>query len=75
MREPFIAESARKHGVSDDAIIHAYKNAIQAKDLDEGLKMLTGPDRAGNLLEIGVVIFDDAPVIVQAMSARPRRSR
>lgn len=70
--EPVIAESARKHGIHDEDMIHAYRNAIRSFDLDEGLIMLIGPSRPGNLLEIGVVSSDTAPVIVHAMPARPK---
>jgi hypothetical protein len=31
-----IAESARKHGVSDEDIRHAYANPIRVFELDEG---------------------------------------
>jgi hypothetical protein len=34
--------------------------------------MYVGPDRAGNLLEVGVVDWHDALAIVHAMVARPR---
>lgn len=69
---PVAAASARKHGVTDADMIHAYRNPIRAFELDEGLTMLVGPDRAGNLLEVGVVAGDPSPVIVHAMRARPR---
>jgi len=72
---PVIAPSARKHGVSDDTILHAFDNPIRAEDLDDGLVMLVGPDHAGNLFEIGVVTSDDGPVIVHAMPARPKYRR
>ncbi len=75
MSEPFIAEVARKHGVSDDAIIHAFRNAIQVDEIDEGMTMLVGPDRAGNLLEIAFVRVEGEPVIVHAMRARPANLR
>ncbi len=73
--DPFIAESARRHGIGDDDILHAYNNPILVEDLDEGLVMLVGPDRAGRLLEIGVVTGSDGPVIVHAMEARPKYLR
>ena len=69
--DPLIAPSARRHGVSDEVILHAYNHPIKAIDLDEGLTMLIGPDSAGGLHEIGVVSSDEGPVIVHAMPARP----
>jgi len=72
--EPVIAPSARRHGVEDEDMLHAYRNAIDAWLLDEGLVVLVGPNRSGSsLLEVGVVRADDAtPVIVHAMKARPK---
>ena len=46
-----ILPSARKHGISDDDMRHAIYNGLE----DDELYMLFGPDRAGNLLEVGVV--------------------
>ncbi len=52
--ELIIAPSARKHGVSDDDIRHAYAHPIRIFDLDEGFTMLIGANRAAIILEIGV---------------------
>ena len=73
--EPLIADSARKHGVGDDTILHAFNNPIRVEDLDEGLTMLVGPDHAGNLYEVGVVESKDGPIIVHAIPARPKYLR
>ena len=43
--DPVILESARKHQISDDNMLHAYRNPIRVFDLD-GLTMLIGPDTA-----------------------------
>ena len=75
MDEPLIAPSARKHGVSDESIVHAFNNPIRVEDLEEGFVMFVGPDHAGNLFEIGVVSSDEGPVIVHAMPARPTYRR
>ncbi len=73
--DPIIAGSARKHRLDDEDILHAYNQLILVEYLDEGLFMLVGPDRAGRLLEIGVVPSSDGPVIVHAMAARPKYLR
>jgi hypothetical protein len=73
--EPLIAPSARRHGVSDESIVHAFNNPIRVEDLEEGFVMFVGPDHAGNLFEIGVVSSDEGPVIVHAMPARPKYRR
>jgi hypothetical protein len=70
--EPFIAGSARKHGVADEDMLHAYRNPIRVWPLDEDMTVFVGPDRAGRLLEVGVVDSDVGPAIVHAMPARPR---
>lgn len=75
MDTPHIAPSARRHGVSDDTMLHAFSNPILSEDLDDGLTMLIGPDPAGNLYEIGVVDSNDGPFIVHAMPARPKYLR
>jgi len=31
-----------------------------------------GPDRAGNLLEIVVLLLDDGPLVIHAMRMRPK---
>jgi hypothetical protein len=50
--DPVILASARKHGVADDDMLHAYRNPIRVFEFDE-LTMLIGPDPAGRLLEVG----------------------
>jgi hypothetical protein len=75
VKELRILDSARKHGVSDETILHAFNNPMLVEDLDEGLTMFIGPDHAGNLYEIGVVASDEAPVVVHAMRARPKYLR
>ena len=59
MDEPLIATSARKHGIHDDDMLHAFNHPISVDDLDEGFVMFVGADIAGTLLEIPVgLIFD-----------------
>lgn len=68
--KPIIAESARKHGVSDEDMFHAYANPLRVFELDEGFTMVIGANRAAIILEIGVVDGASLPVIVHAMRAR-----
>jgi hypothetical protein len=70
--QPIIADSARKHGVSDDDMLHAYNNLIRVFDLDEGFTLIIGSAIDAHLLEIGVIDGDLAPVIVHAMPARDK---
>lgn len=67
-----IAESAHKHGVSDEDIRHAYAHPIRVFDLDEGFTMVIGANRAAIVYEIGIVDGVLAPVVVHAMKARDK---
>ena len=69
---PIIAQSARKHGVSDDDILHTYDHPIRVFDLEDGLTMIIGANQAAIIYEIGVVDGVPAPVIVHAMKARDK---
>lgn len=72
---PLIAASARKHGIHDDDMLHAFNHPIFVDDLDDGFVMFVGADTTGNLLEIGVIDSADGPVIIHAMAARPKYLR
>ncbi|MCY3925822.1 MAG: hypothetical protein OXG52_10035 [bacterium] len=69
--QPVILGSARKHGVSDEDILHAYRNPIRLFDLDD-VVMVIGPDRAARLLEVGIARREGVHFIVHAMQARNR---
>ncbi len=70
--KPIIAESARKHGVSDEDMLHAYANPFRVFELDEGFTMVIGANHAAIIFEVGVVDGAEAPVIVHAMRAREK---
>ncbi len=72
MEAPLIAASARKHGIHDGDMLHAFDHPISVDDLDDGFMMFVGADIAGNLLEIGVIDSADGPILVHAMPARPK---
>lgn len=66
-----IGEPARRHGVSDDDMTHATRNALRWVVMDEDLTMLIGPAADGALLEIGVLDIDgEDAVIIHAMPLR-----
>ena len=69
---PIIADSARKHGVPDEDMLHAYRNPIRLFELDEGFTMIVGANRTAIVFEVGVVQGATAPVIVHAMRARAK---
>lgn len=72
MDDPVIAQSALKHGLTEDEILHAYRNPLRAWDLGDGFTMLIGANRAAIILEIGWVQGSTAVVIVHAMRARDK---
>jgi hypothetical protein len=69
--DPVILASARRHGISDEDMLHAYRHPIRVFDLDD-LTMLIGPDASARLLEIGVAEAEGIEFVVHAMSARPK---
>lgn len=69
--DPVILASARKHGIADDDMLHAYRNPIRVFEFDE-LTMLIGPDPAGRFLEIGTATAEGTEFIVHAMPARQK---
>ena len=69
--DPVVVASARKHGIAESDMLHAYRNPIRVFNLDE-LTMLIGPDESGRLLEIGVATAERIEFIVHAMPAREK---
>jgi hypothetical protein len=69
--EPVIVASARKHGVRDNDMMHAYHNPIRVFKLDD-LFMLIGADEASLLLEVGIATAEGVEFIVHAMPAREK---
>jgi limonene-1,2-epoxide hydrolase len=69
--DPVILASARRHGIRDDNMLHAYRNPIRVFEADD-LTMLIGPDESAALLEIGVAHAEGIDFIVHAMAARPK---
>lgn len=70
--------SARTHGVADEDVVHAADRFLVAYPLDDGdqdgprRELRLGPDRAGNLLEIVVLLLDDRDeLVIHAMRMRP----
>lgn len=70
-----VADSARKHGVSDSSITHAWENAIKVAEFEydgEERLFVIGPDLAGNLLELVVVPVEEPVRIIHADRLRPK---
>ncbi|WP_419914270.1 hypothetical protein [Candidatus Poriferisodalis sp.] len=69
--DPFIRPTARKHGISDEDMLHAYRNAFDAHEIDN-MTMIIGGDRSGRPLELGIEFRGHIPEILHAMPARAR---
>lgn len=70
--------SARKHGVADEDIRHAIDHALATEDVGEDPDrwLVVGPDRAGNLLEVVVLItIEGAQLAIHAMAMRAKFRR
>jgi hypothetical protein len=66
-------ESAYRHGVAEADMLHAFRNPLRIRDLDEELTLYIGADRDGALLEVVAADLDgDDPRIIHAMGLRPR---
>ena len=68
-----IEASARKHGVSDDDMLHAVRHHWRAFETDDAdVTMFIGPATTAAPLEVGVVTDDDGVAIIHAMPARDK---
>lgn len=70
--------SARKHGVVDEDIRHAVDHALAIEDAGEDPDrwLVIGPDRAGNLLEVVVLVPNEgAQLAIHAMRMRAKFRR
>ncbi len=70
--------SARKHGVADEDIRHAIDHALAIEDAGEDPDrwLVIGPDRAGNLLEVVVLVtIEGAQLVIHAMRMRTKFGR
>ncbi|MXZ98797.1 MAG: hypothetical protein F4110_10460 [Acidimicrobiaceae bacterium] len=69
--EVWIACSAHRHGIANDGILPAHRNAIRMVVTDE-IAMLIGADRSGRLLETGTPVQAESVTIIHAMPARAK---
>jgi uncharacterized DUF497 family protein len=71
-------EAARKHGVADEDIQHAVDHALVLEDAgdDPDRWLVIGPDRAGNLLEVVVLVtIEGRELAIHAMAMRAKYAR
>lgn len=69
-----IHSSARRHGVDDLDIQHAVEHSLAIEDIGEDPDrwLVIGPDRAGNLLELVVLVDQRGEIVIHAMALRPK---
>ena len=71
--EADIETSARKHGVSDEDMIHALRHHWRAFETDDpAVTMFVGPSTSAEPLEVGVVTDQEGTAIIHAMAARSK---
>ena len=73
-----IHDSARKHAVEDQDILHSIDHALAIEDAGEDPDrwLVIGPDRAGNLLEVVVLrTVEDTQLAIHAMPMRTKFQR
>ena len=70
-----IVGSARKHGITDDNIAHAWNKAIRLVEYEydgEERLLVVGPDQQGRMLELVAVPAGDPTRIIHADRLRPK---
>ncbi len=68
-----IEASARKHGVSDDDMLHALRHHWRAFETDDdAVTMFVGPSTSAQPVEVGVVTDDEGTAVIHAMQARKK---
>lgn len=71
--EPVVLETAHRHGVAEEDMLHALANERHHVKQDDDMVMFVGPARDGELIEVGVVEWHGIFAIVHAM--RPARAK
>ncbi len=71
-------DSARKHGVAEEDAKHAINHALAIEDAGEDPDrwLVIGPDRAGNPLEVVVLVTEgNVELVIHAMAMRAKYQR
>ncbi|MGH9039864.1 MAG: hypothetical protein ACRDZ3_06500 [Acidimicrobiia bacterium] len=67
-----IGDSARKHQISDEDILHAARNPVAFISISEDRAFFIGAAPDGGFLEIVVIDPDGEPAVIHADVCRPK---
>jgi hypothetical protein len=75
-----VHRSAHRHGFTDEDVLHAVEHPVVVVDFDPDSNppkvLAIGPDRAGNMLEVIILLFNDhSSLAVHAMTLRKKLYR
>ena len=72
-----IHESALRHGIAEDDLLHPVRNAVAIDELDDDLRLYIGPARSAALLEVITLRrgADDEELVIHAMPLRAKYRR
>jgi len=73
VEQPLILPGARKHGFSDEDILHAWRNPIRVFEQDDDMTIFVGPALNADLLEVGTLSARDFNGVIIAHCMRARR--
>ena len=63
--------TAQKHGIADDDILHATRNAMAIDRQDDDTVLHLGAARNGELLEVSTILREDGTeLVIHAMAMR-----
>jgi uncharacterized DUF497 family protein len=68
-------QSARKHGIADEDIAHAFDNAVRLVEFEtygEERLLVIGPDRGGQMLELIAMPASQPTRVIHADRLRPK---
>ncbi len=68
--------SAFKHGIAEEDIEHAIRQAMVIEDMEEDTRLYLGPSRSADMLELVAIVRDDGTeLVIHAMPMRPKYRR
>jgi hypothetical protein len=71
-----IHPSARRHGIADEDIEHAMRQALTIDDQDDDSRLYLGPARSAEMLEVVTIVGEDGSErAIHAMKLRPKSRR